>query len=578
MQETTLRSVKVSDPVVPPELVPARMLNEFTYCPRLAYLEWVQGEFVDSADTVEGRFQHRRVHRSAGDLPAATENEDNRERQPETVHARSIMLSDETLGLIARIDLVEGRGDAVTPVDYKHGRKPDVPEGAWEPERVQLCCQGLLLRASGYTCTHGVLYFAESRDRVVVPLDDALVSRTRQLLEELRTVASSGRIPPPLVDSPKCPGCSLAGICLPDETNLLMAGGIATDADEEQVRRLVPARDDAMPLYVQEQGARITKRGEVLEVWLRDRKLGEARLFETCHVCLFGNVQVTTQALHQLLDGGIPVAFFSTGGWFRGVAHGMWHKNVERRRAQYTVGVARARSVALARSFVSAKIEDCRTLLMRNHPGLPPGMARSLARLAADARRARTMDRLLGIEGMAARLYFSASGGMLKSRQGPEVWAFGFNGRNRRPPVDPVNALLSYAYAILAKDLTVTTLLVGFDPFQGFYHQPRYGRPALALDLMEEFRPIVADSVVLSVVNNGVLSPNDFVRRGPAVALKSDARRKFIKAYERRLDTLVTHPGFGYRISYRRVLEVQARLLGRVLSGELGSYPAFRTR
>jgi CRISPR-associated protein Cas1 len=188
------------------------------------------------------------------------------------------------------------------------------------------------------------------------------------------------------------------------------------------------------------------------------------------------------------------------------------------------------------------------------------------------------MDRLLGIEGMAARLYFSAFSGMLKSRQEGVGCTFDFNGRNRRPPVDPVNALLSYAYALLAKDLTVTTLAVGFDPFLGFYHQPRYGRPSLALDLMEEFRPIIADSVVLWVVNNGMVSPSDFVRRGPAVALNPDARRKFIQAYEKRLDTLITHPVFGYRISYRRVLEVQVRLLGRVLSGEIAVYPAFKTR
>jgi CRISPR-associated protein Cas1 len=141
-----------------------------------------------------------------------------------------------------------------------------------------------------------------------------------------------------------------------------------------------------------------------------------------------------------------------------------------------------------------------------------------------------------------------------------------------------VNALLSYAYSLLAKDITVTIVAVGLDPYVGFYHRPRYGRPALALDLMEEFRPIVADSVVLSVINNGMLTAADFLRRGPAVALESQARRRFIEAYEKRLDTLVTHPLFGYRISYRRVLEVQARLLARHLTKELPAYPPFRTR
>ena len=137
-----------------PELVPARMLNEYAYCPRLAYLEWVQGEFEDSVDTVEGRYQHRRVDRPSGMLPVRSADlPDDDGDEHETIHARSVMLSDNALGAIARIDLIEGRDNVVTPVDYKHGKAPDVPEGAWEPERVQVCIQGLLLRANGYTCT-----------------------------------------------------------------------------------------------------------------------------------------------------------------------------------------------------------------------------------------------------------------------------------------------------------------------------------------------------------------------------------------------------------------------------------------
>ena len=183
-----------------PELVPARMLNEYAYCSRLAYLEWVQGEFTDSVDTVEGRFQHRRVDRPSGELPRPTVGDildpgaDASERA-ETIHARSVLLSDQTLGAIARIDLIEGQGNVVTPVDYKHGEAPDVPEGAWEPERVQVCIQGLLLRANGYTCNQGMLYFVESRQRVAVPLDDVLVSRTLELLSGIRRMASSGQIP-----------------------------------------------------------------------------------------------------------------------------------------------------------------------------------------------------------------------------------------------------------------------------------------------------------------------------------------------------------------------------------------------
>jgi len=187
------------------------------------------------------------------------------------------------------------------------------------------------------------------------------------------------------------------------------------------------------------------------------------------------------------------------------------------------------------------------------------------------------MESLLGIEGNAARHYFGAFGGMLKPKDegAPE---FDFAGRNRRPPRDPVNAMLSFVYAMLAKDCTVALLAAGFDPFQGFYHQPRFGRPALALDLMEEFRPILADSTVLTLVNSGAVRAGDFVHGGGAVNMKSAARKALIETYERRMDQLVTHPVFGYRISYRRVLEVQARLLARHVGGELPEFPPFLPR
>jgi len=167
-----------------------------------------------------------------------------------------------------------------------------------------------------------------------------------------------------------------------------------------------------------------------------------------------------------------------------------------------------------------------------------------------------------------------AFSGMLKA-DGAE---FDFTTRNRRPPKDPVNALLSLAYSILAKDWTVTLLAVGLDPFIGLYHRPRFGRPSLALDLMEEFRPLIADSVVLQLINNGEMEPRHFAARGNAVSLTADGRKKFFQAYERRMSHEITHPLFGYRIASRRLLETQARLFVRALSGELEAYPGFCTR
>ncbi|MDP2661106.1 MAG: CRISPR-associated endonuclease Cas1 [Dehalococcoidia bacterium] len=561
----------------PPDLVPARMVNEFVYCPRLAYLEWVQGEFADSVDTVEGRFQHRRVDRPAGGLPSAPSDgggasEETGPGASETIHARSVMLSDETLGVIARIDLVEGLGSVVTPVDYKHGTAPHLPEGAWEPERVQLCLQGLLLRANGYTCAQGMLYFVESKERVTVPFDDGMVSRTLEVLGASRSMAASGLVPPPLVDSPKCPRCSLVGICLPDEVNLLSIGG--QSVKPEEVRRMAPARDDALPLYVQTQGAVVGKSGDLLEIRVKGDVLQKVRLMEVSHLALFGNVQITAQSLRELCDRNIPICHFTYGGWFQGITTGMAHKNVDLRLRQYLGATTPEVSLPIARQIVFGKIKNCRTLLRRNHQEPPLAVLAELDRLAERAGAAGSMETLLGLEGAAARAYFSEFQGMLKA-DGAE---FDFRGRNRRPPRDPVNAVLSFLYAMLIKQAMVTALAVGFDPYLGFYHQPKYGKPALALDLAEEFRPLIADSVCLTLINNGELASQDILVRGGMAALNQNGRRKVIDAYERRMDALITHPLFGYTISYRRVMEVQARLLSRHLLGELPSYPVFRTR
>ena len=547
-----------------PDLVPARMLNEFVYCPRLGYMMWADAEFADSADTVDGRRVHGRTDKETGALPEPGED-------APSIHARSVWLSAPSEGLTARMDLVEGEGRDVTPVDYKRGKLPDIPGRVWEPERVQICAQALVLRENGYRCDKGVVYFCGSKTRVEVPITDELLESTRQALSDFRSALAIPRPPRPLIDSPKCPRCALVGICLPDEVSLL------TDATAgpDDVRRLYPARDDALPLYVQTQGARVGKKGDRLEARSPDGTKHEIRILEVSQLSLFGNIQVTTQALRELCNRGIPVCYFSTGGWFYGMAHGLGHKNIQLRILQFAAAADKARSLALAKRFVTAKIRNQRTMLRRNAEGIPVPVLRRLSRAVKRAESCDNAEELLGVEGSAAKDYWAHFPRMLK---GDLRGAFDMDGRNRRPPRDPTNALLSFGYSLLTRELTVTAMAVGFDPLLGFYHRPRYGRPALALDLMEEFRPLVVDSAVLQAVNTGVVGPEDFVRRGGAVALQGPARSRFIKAYERRMDQLVSHPLFGYRVSYRRILEVQARLLARHLSGELSEYPQFCTR
>jgi len=546
------------------------MVNEYVYCPRLAYLEWVQGEWDDSAHTVEGRFAHRRVDEETRTrLPAGDEA-----REAEELEVRSVLLSSESLGVIARIDLVELKGGEAVPVDYKRGSVPDNEHQAWDPERVQVCLQGLILRENGYPCDHGMLYYARSRKRVEIPFDAELEAMARDAVKGLRTLAGSGRLPPPLVDSPKCVHCSLVGICLPDETNRLTHPNI-----DVGTRRLVPERDERLPLYVQEQGARVSKKGGRLIVSKNGETAVESRLIDVSHVALFGNVQITTQAVRELCWREIPVTYFSYGGWFYGMTRGLAHKNIEVRIAQHRmIEEGDERVLAIARSIVSGKIQNQRTLLRRN---MAEKDKRLLVRLALSMRQARhapDSSTLLGIEGMAARLYYS---GFPRLFRGAGEWAgavFAEGGRNRRPPRDEVNAVLSLLYAVLTKECTVRAQAVGFEIYRGFYHAPKYGRPALALDLCEEFRPILADSTCLTLFNQGELTKGDFINRAKGVALTSSGRKTVLAAWERRLGQSVTHPVFGYTIGYRRIVELQARLLRAVVLGEIPAYQPFTTR
>lgn len=547
------------------ERIPVRMLNEYAFCPRLFHLEFVQREFVDNEFTVEGNLAHRRVDAGGGTVAPPED--------PDAFKARSVELSSDLLGISAKIDLVEGADGVVRPVDYKRGSPPENEHRCWEPERVQLCAYGLLLREAGYRCEEGILYFAEAKTRVEVPFDKALIDRTLQIVNEARRTAGAREAPPPLVASPKCQGCSLHSICLPDEVNILKG-----DAGQGTVRHFVPGRDDAKPLYVTEQGAQVGLSGDVLHVRGRERQpLAEARLIEVSQVVLVGNVQITAQAARELMTRGVPICWTTYGGWLSGLSDGLGHGNVELRRAQFRAADDEGFCRRLAGRLVRTKIYNSRTMLRRNHEALPDQVPRELALIAEACGEAEGIGTLLGLEGNAARVYFENFDGMLRSPEGEGV-DFDFKHRSRRPPRDPVNALLSFGYSLLAREVAVAVRAVGLDPFLGFYHRPRFGRPALALDLMEEFRPLLADSVALTLINGGMVKRDDFVRSSLGVALKSEARRTVLRAWERRLGEEITHPVFGYRISYRRVIEVQVRLFARFLLGEIAEFPEFRTR
>jgi CRISPR-associated protein Cas1 len=566
------------------DLLPVRMLNEYAYCPRLFHLMHVEGRWEDNRFTEEGREVHRRVDRLDHVLPdpeasgEASADADLGDERPSV--SRSVGLGSEFLGLTAKLDLVATAGDEAVPVETKRGRVPNNTERSWEPERVQLMAQGLLLREHGYRSDHGVLYFAGSRTRVDIPFDEELEQRTRDLMAEARQAQTSTVLPPPLEDSPKCHGCSLSGICLPDETlSLRDVPADPQEADrpsEPPIRRLYPSRDEALPLYVQEQGARLGKKKKVLVVTRGGEELGRARLKDVSQLVLLGSVSVSAQALHLLCEASIPIAHYSSGHWFYGITHGMGLRNAFDRHAQFAAAADPDRCLAFARWIVDAKGRNQRTLIGRNVKPRPKEIGAAMRALLRKVPHARSLGELLGLEGALAAHYFATFGRALKPRDFEAEWDF--ETRNRRPPRDPVNALLSFGYAILAKECTIALMGEGLDPWWGLYHQPRHGRPALALDLMEEFRPLVVDSAVLTAVNTGMLTRRNFTRSQAGCVLGPKGRKAFLRAYESRMDQLVTHPVFGYRCSWRSVIRVQARLLARWLRGDIPKYQPMTTR
>lgn len=629
---------EAADHADPDALLPVRMLNEYAYCPRLFHLMHVEGRWDDNVHTLDGKQVHRRVDQldhvlpdatappPAADSPASNEPGGSAAEppgaaapagdEPPTV-TKCVSLASTTLGLTGKLDLVSTAGDEAVPVERKRGSVPATPERCYEPERIQLMAQGLLLRAHGYQCDHGIIYFAASRTRVTVPFTEYLEGLTLTRLTAARQAARRTTAPPPLEDSPKCNGCSLAAICLPDETLTIFAlaaaertaaqvpasttaatpvgdapsGTNPTDSTDPaasssppapqsaipvQVRRFYPVRDDALPLYVHTQGAQVGKSGQRLIVRFEGKQLAAAPLKDISQLVLCGNIGITAQTTHLLCEAAIPIIHLSMGHWFYGITTGITIRNAYARAAQYAAAGDPLRRLTLARAIVAAKGANQRTLLRRNAQPRPDAALDALARQLDQLPQATTRDELLGHEGALAATYFRAFPALLKN---PAFTAAApFTDRNRRPPKDPINALLSFTYAMLAKDCTVALLAEGLDPWWGMYHEPRHGRPAFALDLMEEFRPLIADSAVLTAINTGMVGPQQFTRSAAGCVMQPAARKAILQAYEARLDQLITHPIFDYRCSWRAIIRLQARLLARWCTGDLPAYTGFTTR
>jgi CRISP-associated protein Cas1 len=596
-----------------PEPIPVRALNQVTYCPRLYFLEYVEGLMTNNEHVEGGLFEHRRV--TDPELAGRTR------KDGEALHTRSVAISSEKLGITATLDVIEEKGGAVYPVEYKRGsgtRDECGRAAAWDNDAVQLCAQGMLLEEElGVPVTRGVLSYLGSRERVEVALDEPLRQKTREAIGLCRELSARPSPPEPLPPElrHRCPGCSLVTVCQPEETLYqIERARLPKDGTAPAgLTRVIPQSDDGAVLYVQEQGAYVGRRSEHLTIRLEGEELSRVPLALVRQVVVFGRVQVSTQALDTLAASDIPVMYLTTHGRFVGAFVPAPTKNVTLRLEQYRRFTDPAERLALAREVVRAKLTNQRALLMRSlrsraqaggdgepasegsgpASGGPCGTpertagteargsdepaARAMAELLVRLERATEVESLLGLEGQGASLYFGEFGRFLRSQ--PPGRGFDFKTRNRRPPKDPVNALLSFAYALLCKDCFSALCTVGFDPYCGFFHGiARHGRPSLALDLMEEFRAVIADSVVLTLVNNRVLTPEDFLTWREACQLNEEGRKKFFQAYEQRKATQVTHPIYGYKMSYSRMLEVQARVLAAYVRGDIPQYTGFTVR
>ena len=565
------------------ELIPVRALNQVTYCPRLYYLQYVDSVMPTNEHVEGGLFDHRRVDDPG--LKSRTRSEAGADR------TRGVALSSEVLGLSGILDVLEEKKGERYPVETKHGSGPtdDGKPGVWDNDAVQLCAQALLLEEqSGAPVPRGYQFYAATRERVAVEFTPELRSNTLGAIQLCRELSVAECAPPPLPAElrHRCYGCSLAPVCLPEET-LYQLEAPAAEPDAlalptpAKLARVVPARDDGAVLYVNEPGSHVGKRSEHLVVKKDGKETAKVPMHALRQVVIVGNVQVSTQALQTLVENEIPVSYLTGHGKFIGCFQAAPKKNVGLREAQYRKFADPAECLALAREVVRAKVANQRTLLMRSlrddgERGRDEPAAEGMARLLRKLDDAGSLAELLGLEGMGAALYFGEFGRFLKAR--PPGEGFDFAARNRRPPRDPVNALLSFAYAILAKDCFAAACAAGFDPYKGFFHADRHGKPSLALDLMEEFRPVIADSVVLTLVNNEALTPGDFLVWRDACQLTEAGRRAFFRAYEQRRATEVTHPVYGYRMTYGRMLEVQARMLASAVRGESPRYSGFRVR
>ncbi|QWW19372.1 CRISPR-associated endonuclease Cas1 [Schaalia sp. 19OD2882] len=522
------------------DAIPISLVLHTVFCPRRAWLESV-GERTDTMQMQAGASAHHRA-----DNP----------RQSRSSEHRAVDIRSDRLGLSGRCDVVEGvEGGPLTLVEYKATpvrKRPVVTEA----NRVQLALQRLCLEEMGQKVAGMEVYFTGHRRRVEVELTVDDIAQAELAVTRTREVIASSSAPEPLVEDRRCDWCSHVSVCLPDERR-----------EHEVRRRVLASSPDAQIVHLLTPGSRASVRGGRLEVKKADETLMTVPMERVLGLVVHGNADVSSALLRELHWNNRSVVWCSWSGRVIGWSHGADSPN-GLQRVQQHLASAQGR-LDIAQQMVSAKIANQATLLRRNGDNAE-GVA-TMRRLQRIALESESLTDLLGIEGEAAGIYFSAFDTMLGGRTAAFA-AASWNGRRRRPAPDPVNSALDYTYALLLGECVRGLAACGLDPHAGFLHSSSRNKPSLALDLMEEFRSPVADSTVVRSFRNGELAESDFLNVMGAFRLTDRGRKQLIAGFERRLETSFRHPVFGYDTTWRRCIEIQARMILGVIDGTQPSY------
>jgi CRISPR-associated protein Cas1 len=529
-------------------------LHAYAYCPRLFYLEEVEELYTQDAAVFAGRRLHEELEK----------NEDE--------EWLDLYLEDELLGLRGRVDALKTRNGETIPYEHKRGlcfRDDNKQPQAWESDRLQILAYCYLLEvALGITVAEGRIRYHADNVLVHIPFDEVGKQWVRETIQQARELRRSPYRPTVTNNEHLCTRCSLAAVCLPEEARL-------AHNKEWHPTRLFPQDDEREVIHILEPGTRVGRTGEQLKITRRDQPIEKLSVQQVSQVVLHSFSQLSTQALHFLSYKDVGIHFISGGGRYVGSLDTR-QGSIQRRINQYRALTQPELSLDLAKKLVYCRGESQRKFLMRgkrNRQADLPEVEQAIDQIKAVIRliqSAESLASLLGYEGNMAALYFAALPELLTEDVSENLR---FAGRNRRPPKDRFNALLSFGYALLIKDVMNAILTVGLEPAFGFYHQPRTQAPPLALDLMEVFRVPLVDMTIISSLNRGQWHDSeDFDIRGQQVWLSESGRRKFIEIYEARKSEKWKHPATGYSLSYRRLFELEVRLLEKEWSGEAGLF------